>query len=194
MLALAGQHRTLEFLADRGTSDDPVPQCRMRVDDMHVEQDEPALGRGRREEKLVQLGRSRRVDAFDRRPRLVFLAWRIDFVGRRRAVASRHSARRLQQRMAAQFAGDHRQVAREPLQDPQRRPLIMRKPLRNRDPRGNVHGFEHRQSELGIVALLVRRMAEPMDVEIREDAQERRTHVDPLRLLRSVRPSRPKKF
>lgn len=58
----------------------------------------------------------------------------------------------------------------------------MRKPLRNRDPRGNVHGFEHRQSELGVVTLLVGRVAEPMYVKIGEDAQERRTHVDPAPL------------
>ena len=85
----------------------------------HVEQNEPPLGHGRREEKLVQFGRSPASVRFDWQPRLLFLAQRDRFWRARpgRCPATRRG-RRLQQRMGAQFGGDDRQIAREPLQDP----------------------------------------------------------------------------
>jgi len=51
--------------------------------------------------------------------------------------------RRLQQGMRPQFGGDDRQIAREPLQDAQRRRQIMGKSFGDGHPRRHVHGFQH---------------------------------------------------
>ena len=87
----------------------------------------------------------------------------------------RAAARRDARARGAATSGRSR---RQLLDDPQRRREMARQPAGHGRARRHVHGVEQPQREFGVMALLVRRVRQLLHVEIGEDPQQCRAHID----------------
>ena len=186
ILAVAGQRRGFQPLTDGGLADDADAARRNRRYDFEIEQDKPPLVRVRGKEQFVELAGDIGPDRAGSRSRRGWLSR-----SRSSAAASSSaigmSARRgfsdrgarLKHRMRAQRRGNVGQIRGQALNDPQRRREMARQPRCHGGARRHIDRFEQPQRKLGVMPLLVGRVRELLHVEVGEDAQQCRPHIDP---------------